>query len=77
MIVGIAASASADEVPTVKSNSVLYFPMSGILMEKAVEDPFLNAFADGPKPQSLIDIVSAIERAKTDDRIKGMYLEPM
>ncbi|WP_462248266.1 signal peptide peptidase SppA [Ekhidna sp.] len=77
MLVGLIASASTDEVPSVKTNSVLYFPMSGILMEKAVEDPFLNAFGDGPSPQSLLDIVTAIERAKTDDRIKGIYLEPM
>lgn len=77
MLIGIFASASADEVPTVKTNSVLYFPMSGILMEKAVEDPFLNAFADGPAPQSLLDIIEAIRKAKTDDRIKGIYIEPM
>lgn len=77
MLIGLVASASADEVPSVKTNSVLYFPMSGILMEKTVEDPFLNAFADGPKPLSLLDIITAIERAKYDDRIKGIYLEPM
>lgn len=77
MLIGIVASASSEEVPTVKSNSVLYFPMSGILLEKAVEDPFLNAFADGPKPQSLLDIIAAINRAKTDDRIRGIYIEPM
>ncbi len=77
MLVGLVASASSDEVPTVKSNSVLYFPMSGILLEKTVEDPFLNAFADGPTPLSLLDIISAINRAKTDDRIRGIYLEPM
>ncbi len=77
MLIGLVASASADEVPSVKSNSVLYFPMSGILMDKTVDDPFLNAFADGPKPQSLLDIITAIENAKYDDRIKGIYLEPM
>ncbi len=77
MLVGIAASASADEAPTVKSNSVLYFPMSGFLMEKTVDDPFLNAFSDGPTPLSLLDIITAINKAKTDDRIKGIYIEPM
>lgn len=77
MLIGVVAAASSDEAPTVKSNSVLYFPMSGILMEKAVEDPFLNAFGDGPTPQSLLDIIRAIDRAKTDDRIKGIYIEPM
>ncbi len=77
MLIGIVASASADEAPTVKSNSVLYFPMTGILQEKAVEDPFMTAFADAPPVQSLLDIITAIGNAKTDDRIKGIYIEPM
>ncbi len=77
MLVGIVASASADEAPSVKTNSVLYFPMTGILEDKAVDDPFLTAFADAPAAQSLLDIISAIETAKTDDRIKGIYIEPM
>lgn len=77
MLIGIVASASADEAPTVKSNSVLYFPMTGILQEKAVEDPFMTAFADAPPVQSLLDIITAIGNAKTDDRIMGIYIEPM
>ncbi|WP_420575636.1 signal peptide peptidase SppA [Ekhidna sp.] len=77
MLIGIVASASADEVPTVKTNSVLYFPMTGILQEKEVDDPFLTVFADAPPVQSLLDIITAIDRAKTDDRIKGIYIEPM
>ncbi|WP_370087635.1 signal peptide peptidase SppA [Ekhidna sp.] len=77
MLIGIVASASADEAPTVKTNSVLYFPMTGVLQEKAVEDPFLTVFADAPPAQSLLDIISAIKKAKTDDRIKGIYVEPM
>lgn len=77
MLIGIVASASSDEAPTVKSNSVLYIPMSGILLEKAVEDPFVNAFGDGPTPQSLLDIIGAIGNAKNDDRIEGIYIEPM
>ena len=77
MLFGIIASASTDEVPTVRSNSVLYFPMSGILMDKAVDDPFVKTFSDGPTPLSLLDIVAAINRAKTDDRIEGIYIEPM
>ncbi|SNT35962.1 protease-4 [Ekhidna lutea] len=77
ILVGIVASASSDEAPTVKSNSVLYFPMTGILEEKAVDDPFLTVFGDGPQIQSLLDIITAINKAKNDDRIKGIYIEPM
>ncbi|WP_420318312.1 signal peptide peptidase SppA [Ekhidna sp.] len=77
ILIGIFASASADEKPTIKTNSVLHFPMTGFLMEKTVDDPFINAFSDGPTPLSLLDIITAINKAKTDDRIKGIYLEPM
>ncbi|MEQ9467081.1 MAG: signal peptide peptidase SppA [Ekhidna sp.] len=76
ILMGIFASAAADEVPTVKSNSVLYFPMNGILEERAIDDPFLMAFGDGPQVHSLLDIISAINNAKNDDRIKGIYIEP-
>ena len=77
MLIGLAASASSDEVPTVKSNSILYFPMTGILEERALEDPFVNAFSDAPPAQSLLDIITAIDYAKTDRRIQGIYIEPM
>ncbi|MEO1256452.1 MAG: S49 family peptidase, partial [Bacteroidota bacterium] len=77
MFIGIIASASSDEVPKVKSNSVLHFPMTGVLEEKAVEDPFLNVISDAPPAQSLLDIISAIKKAKKDSRIKGIYIEPM
>lgn len=75
--VGFLASASAEEVPEIKENTVLYFPMSGILEEKAIDDPFLTAFADAPPVHSLLDIVYAINKAKTDSRVKGIYIEPM
>ena len=77
ILIGIVASASTDEVPVVRTNSVLYFPMTGILEEKAVDDLFFAAFTDRPPVQSLLDIITAIDRAKTDDRIKGIYIEPM
>ncbi len=77
MLIGIVASASSDEVPSVRNNSVLYFPMTGILQEKAIDDPFISAFSDAPPPQSLLDIITAISRAKTDSRIRGIYIEPM
>ena len=76
MIIGLAASASSDEVPTVKNNSILYFPMTGILEERAMEDPFINAFSNGPSSQSLLDIIAAINYAKSDEKIEGIYIEP-
>lgn len=76
ILVGIFASASAEEVPSVKENAILYFPMTGVLQERAVEDPFLEAFGNSPKVHSHLDILNAIWYAKDDDRIKGIYLKP-
>ena len=73
----VLASASADEIPKVKDKSVLYFNMSGVMVDKAVDDPFFEALSDRPSAYSLLDILAAIKNAKTDDRIRGIYLEPM
>ena len=77
LFIAILTAASADEVISVKDNSVLYFKMSGVLADKAVEDPFLEALSDGPTQHSLLDIVAAIRNAKTDSRIRGLYIEPL
>lgn len=74
---GILGAMTAEELPEVKSNTILYFPMYGVLEDKAVDDPILTAFANTPPANSLLDIISSIKKAKTDDRIKGLYLEPM
>ncbi|MEM6736943.1 MAG: signal peptide peptidase SppA [Bacteroidota bacterium] len=77
LLIGIIVTASKDEIPEVKANTVIYFRMSGVLEEKAVADPFLEALGNTPKVYSLLDIISAINSAKNDDRVKGIYLEPM
>lgn len=75
ILVGIVSVASSGEVPTVKKNSVLYFNLSGILVEKTVEDPIQELLSNAPVPVSSMDIIEAIREAKEDDRIKGIYLE--
>ena len=78
ILIGIVSIASSSEdVPTIKKNSILYFPMEGVLKEKATDDPFLNIITERPSDKSLIDIIKAINRAKTDARIEGIYIEPM
>jgi len=71
---GIAAS--SDTVPEVKANSVLHLNLSGVIQEKAIDDPIQEMFSNGPKPISLLDMLHALKAAKTDENIKGIYLEP-
>ncbi|MEM6815438.1 MAG: signal peptide peptidase SppA [Bacteroidota bacterium] len=77
LLIGIIVAASKDEIPEVKANTVIYLRMSGVLEEKAVVDPFLEALGNTPKVHSLLDIINTIKSAKNDDRVKGIYLEPM
>lgn len=76
LIAIIGAASSAEDVPKVKSNTVLHLNLRGVVVEKTIEDPIEEVFGNGPRQISLLDLVSAIDAAKTDDRVKGIYLEP-
>lgn len=72
--IGVLAS-SGDEVPMVKQNSVLYLPMSGVLVEQVIENPIAEAFGESPGQLALREVLRAIDVAKTDENIKGIYIE--
>lgn len=72
----LAAASSSDDVPEVNSNTILHLNLSGVVVEKAIDDPLQEMFGNGPTPISLLDLLAAIEEAKYDDRIEGIYLEP-
>lgn len=78
LVAGIASTASQDEVPDVKENSVLWLKLSGALQERAPEESF-NDFFPGATPRVIgLDVLlRAIESAKEDDRISGIYMEHM
>jgi protease-4 len=77
-IIGIIASSSDTEV-TVKENSVLHINLNGrTLVERTTEDndnfsPFGGLFGDDFNA-GLVNLKKAIEEAKTNDNIKGIYL---
>ena len=75
LIVGIAAS--GDNTPSVQSNSVLALNLSGVLLERTVDDAISQLIGDAPTQLSLVDVLAAIKRAKADDNIKGIYIKPM
>ncbi|MBC6425781.1 MAG: signal peptide peptidase SppA [Ekhidna sp.] len=77
LLAGVIAATSGKETPQVKENTILYFPMSGAMEEKAIKDPLIEALGNTPKIHSLLDIIAAIKNAKDDDRIKGIYIKPM
>lgn len=68
-----AISLSGDPTPRVTPGSVLVVPVDGTVPEQAPDDPFLQAFSDGPT-YDLLDMHSAMEKAASDDRIEAVWL---
>jgi protease-4 len=76
--IGVAVSkADSKDDTKVEENSILKLSFKGGLIDRASNDPFENfdfGSFKSKKQLSLKDVLSAIDRAKTDDKIKGIYL---
>ncbi|MGZ3813033.1 MAG: signal peptide peptidase SppA, partial [Mucilaginibacter sp.] len=78
IIVGIIVGASSDKHVDVDSNSVLHIAFNTNIPERTPNNPlaglgFLGI--DGDKSVGLNDILANIKKAKTDDNIKGIFLD--
>lgn len=72
-IVGLVAS--GESTKTVEENSVLVLNLNGIVQEQTTPN-LLSLFSDGQIGQmGLNEILSAIKKAKDNDKIKGIYIE--
>ena len=73
-IIGLAGAQSTKT--SVEKNSVLVISLNGSLEERTEDNP-LTALLSGSiaESQSLANILKAIDHAKTDDNIKGIYIE--
>ncbi|TYZ07573.1 signal peptide peptidase SppA [Hymenobacter lutimineralis] len=69
----IVAAASSDKEVTVESNSVLELRLDKPLAERGFENP-LSSITGGQATTGLDELKAAIRRAKTDDDIKGIFL---
>ena len=72
-IMGMVASQEATTV--VKEKSVLVLPLSGIVTERSDGNPFGQMIGSAAESVGLDDMLYAIKRAKTEDDIKGIYIE--
>lgn len=69
--------ASGDKPVNVKNNSVLEIKLDKEIMDRGSNNPFegFNFMSMKPEPKlGLDDILKSIENAKSDDKIKGIYL---
>lgn len=78
ILLGIAGAASSEKVAKVEANSVLTLDLNYAIPEKTSENPFAGLSTGDLKPKKAIgltEIKACIAKAKTDDNIKGIYLE--
>ncbi|GAB3906260.1 signal peptide peptidase SppA [Mucilaginibacter boryungensis] len=78
ILVGIIASAGSDKTVDVDSNSILRIALTSPIAERTPSNPlaglgFLGL--DGEKAIGLNDILANIKKAKTDDNIKGIFID--
>lgn len=78
VIGAIATSAKSDKEVSVKENSILYINFEEQVSDRTVNDPFenfdWNTFESIPQ-LGLNDILENLEKAKEDDRIKGIFMD--
>ena len=72
-IIGMIASGNAAQ--NVEKNSVFVLNLSGTISEQGSENPLSMFTGDNSLNSGLNDILSAIKKAKTNDEIKGIYIE--
>ncbi len=71
----IGMALSADTTVEVKDNSVLVLPLEGSIAERVQEDPFSELMGNTQASMGLKELMEAIDKAKGNDKIKGIYIE--
>ena len=73
-LIGMAGMQSSSA--TLEKNTVLVIKMEGSLSERSEDNPLAFLLGNSlAEQQGLSNILKAIEKAKNDDKIKGIYLE--
>ncbi|WP_114940286.1 signal peptide peptidase SppA [Mucilaginibacter endophyticus] len=78
IIVGLIASAGSDKTVDVSPNSILYMSLKNQIVERTPNNPLADLDFLGlndNKSIGLNDILADIKKAKTDNNIKGIYLD--
>ena len=73
-MVGMVASSDTETV--VKDNSILVIDFEGTLTERAEENPLMQIMNENSLNYGLDDVIASIKKAKDNENIKGIYLQP-
>jgi len=77
VVVGIISSIDSDKTVVVSNNSVLFLNLDQAITERTPKNPFGNLPIVGGEEKEAIglnDFLKALQKAKTDDNIKCIYL---
>ena len=74
VLAGVAASGESEV--TIRENSILMLDFDGQLAERAENIPFSEILGDGMNLYGLDDILNSIRKAKENENIRGIYLQP-
>lgn len=78
IVAGILSSAGRDQEEEIKPNAILHITLDKSITERTSKNPWENFDFTSMKSETdlgLNDILKNIEKAKSDDRIKGIYLD--
>jgi protease-4 len=78
LLSGLIVAAGSDKAVDVDANSVLHIKLNYPVTERTPNNPLANLSflgLDGEKSIGLNDILASIKKAKTDDNIKGIFLD--
>lgn len=77
IIGGIVASAGKGDAVEVENNSILHVKFDGEIKERSSDNPFSDFMSglSGEKSIGLDAILKGLEDAKTDDNIKGIFID--
>lgn len=66
---------TAEPAVNISDSAVLYLPLDKQIAERSFDDPLSDLGYGGASSIGILDLKEAIEQAKTDDKIKGIYLD--
>jgi protease-4 len=75
VLVGMVGSMSSKKAPQIEDKSVLVISTGDNLQDQAKENPFMLLNGGASKMNGLNELLAALKNAKTDARIKGVYLK--
>ena len=73
-LVGMVASSDTETV--VKDNSVFVLDFKGNLSERVQENPLQELLGEDANSYGLDDVLASVKKAKENDKIKGIYIQP-